>query len=149
MMTFTRQIHVHMDQQRRRTWRSNQQCLEMQDSTVTIVGLGDISSATAHRAKALGAHVLAVRRGGTASQPPFVDEVYDVETLDEALGRSDYVVSALPSTPQTRGFLSPHRIARMKPEAVFVNVGRGDRVQEMIPGRLYGKDRHSALKCGL
>ena len=44
--------------------------------------------------------------------------------------RSDYVIVALPLTPETRGLISRDAIAAMKPTGVFVNIGRGPVVDE-------------------
>jgi phosphoglycerate dehydrogenase-like enzyme len=43
---------------------------------------------------------------------------------------ADAVVVSLPGTPETSGMVSREVIARMRPECVFVNVGRGAVVDE-------------------
>lgn len=64
--------------------------------------------------------------------------------LDAALPHADIVCAALPDTPETRGLLDAARIARFKPGALFVNVGRGSLVDEtalaaaLRAGRLRG-----------
>ena len=50
--------------------------------------------------------------------------------LDELLAQADAVVVTLPSTDETRGLLSRERIGRLRRGAIFVNVGRGDVVDE-------------------
>jgi phosphoglycerate dehydrogenase-like enzyme len=50
--------------------------------------------------------------------------------LDELLAESDFVTCHLPSDAQTRGMFSYERFCRMKPGAVFVNVARGEVVDE-------------------
>eukprot|EP00797_Seminavis_robusta_P024898 Sro426_g140450.2 (154) ;mRNA; r:38359-38820 len=49
--------------------------------------------------------------------------------LKQALQEADYIVSVLPSTPQTRGMLSGDVLAPAG-GAVFLNVGRGDVIDE-------------------
>ena len=46
------------------------------------------------------------------------------------LQRGDYVVSVLPSMPETRGCLNRALLEDLKPGAVFMNLGRGDAVVE-------------------
>ncbi|MDF2958934.1 MAG: D-2-hydroxyacid dehydrogenase [Paenibacillus sp.] len=143
MLAFTRQLHVHLRQQSERIWKRNPYCLEIQDSVVTVIGMGDIGTEAARKAKGLGAYVIGVKRS-LAEPPPFVDELCLTSDLDSALAKSDFIVSALPLTHETKGIISAERIQRMKRGAVFVNVGRGPTVDEealieaLQSGRLEG-----------
>lgn len=104
---------------------------EARGRTLGIVGYGDIGRAVASRARGLGMRVLALRRDPAASKgDPFVDEVMSEERRLELVGRCDYVVLALPGTPETRGLFGAAEIGAMKPHAVLVNVGRGSTVDE-------------------
>ncbi|GIQ69949.1 D-2-hydroxyacid dehydrogenase [Xylanibacillus composti] len=129
MLAFARQLHVHFDQQQNKRWKRNPLCLEIQSSTVGVIGLGGIGGETAKRAKALGARVVAVKRNPDAP-PPYVDRLYPIEEVEELLAVSDFVVMALPLTEETRGFLHADRIAKIKRGAVLINVGRGPTVDE-------------------
>ena len=57
-------------------------------------------------------------------------QVYHPEQLAELMADSDFVVAALPATPATDKFITEEAIAAMKPNAVFVNLGRGTTVDE-------------------
>jgi phosphoglycerate dehydrogenase-like enzyme len=143
MLAFARQLHVHFRQQTQRVWRHNPHCLEIQDSTVAVIGMGDIGTEVARRAKGLGAYVIGVKRR-PAARLPFVDELLTVDEMDRALERADFVVAALPLTGETEGLIGAERIAHMKRGAVFINVGRGRTVDEpalieaLASGRLEG-----------
>lgn len=50
--------------------------------------------------------------------------------LDAALGETDLLVSTLPHTPETAGFLDHARLSRLKRGAVVCNVGRGSTLDE-------------------
>ena len=69
---------------------------------------------------------------------------YTPEAVGELLARSDVVVMCAPLTPDTRGMLGARELARMKPSAFFINVGRGATVDEaaladaLRAGRLAG-----------
>ena len=51
-------------------------------------------------------------------------------SIEDVLASADYVVLSAPLTPSTYQMLTRERIALMKPEAVLVNVGRGQTVDE-------------------
>lgn len=55
------------------------------------------------------------------------------DSLDDMLALCDVLVCALPSTPRTRGLLDAHRLSRLRPDAVLVNVGRGDLISSGAP----------------
>ncbi len=56
--------------------------------------------------------------------------LYTPEQLLELMAASDYVVAALPHTPSTHELVNAAAIAAMKPNGVFINVGRGKTVEE-------------------
>jgi hypothetical protein len=58
------------------------------------------------------------------------DKIYSPDQLTELMSVSDYVVAATPYTPATDKLISAAAIAAMKPNGVFVNVGRGKCVDE-------------------
>jgi phosphoglycerate dehydrogenase-like enzyme len=70
--------------------------------------------------------------------------VRPLSELAEAVNSADAVVVALPLATETRGIISADVIAQMSPDAVFVNVGRGELVDQaalteaLSSGRLAG-----------
>lgn len=87
-------------------------------SLLGVVGRGRIGQATARMAQALGMRVVFAQRDGRASAA-------DEWPLDALLAQADAVSLHLPLTPQTRGLMNAERLARMKPDAVLINTGRG------------------------
>jgi phosphoglycerate dehydrogenase-like enzyme len=121
---------------------------EVRGQTLGIVGYGDIGRAIAKRAKALEMNVLALRRRPELSAgDPYVSKVYGFDQKKEMIGQCDYVVSALPLTPETRHFVNAADFAAMKPSAVFMNVGRGPVVDEpaLIEALRKGQIKGAAL----
>lgn len=118
---------------------------ELGRSTVGVVGLGGIGREVARRALALGASVVGTRR-----RPEPVPGLEDVEVLggpadlDALLERSHYVVLTAPETAETHGLMDARALARMRTDAVLVNVARGGLVDEealaeaLAAGRLRG-----------
>ena len=98
--------------------------------TMGIVGYGDIGRAVATRVRALGMHVLGLRRQRLEDADPLVDRIYGPGGKLEMIARCDYLVLAAPLTPETRGMIGPEEIAAMTPHAVLINIGRGPVIDE-------------------
>ncbi|HET9985163.1 MAG TPA: D-2-hydroxyacid dehydrogenase [Longimicrobiales bacterium] len=116
---------------------------EVSGATLGILGLGGIGRDVASRALALGMRVLASRRR-PGEAPAGVELALGEDGLSRVLRESDYVVVALPDTPDTRGLLSAARLDEMRPDAVLINISRGTVVDEgalaerLAAGRLRG-----------
>jgi len=101
-------------------------------SKVGILGYGDIGRATAKILQPLDVHVTGVRR----REPTDTVDEFGVTILagDEAMHRvieeSDVVVNILPATGLTNGFFNASIFAKMKPNAIYINVGRGSTQNE-------------------
>lgn len=98
------------------------------DKTIGIVGLGGIGSEIAKRAKAFNMKVVGSKR--RPSSVPFVDHVYASDELDSLLTEADFVVVALPATPETKGMFTLREFRTMKDTAYFINIARGNLVNE-------------------
>ena len=127
MLMLTRNMHLYRDLQRESRWEERPGAAEVFGATVGLVGLGDLGREVALRAKAFGCRVLAARRTAGGEVPSHVDAVMPV---DEMLPQVDFLVMAIPNTPETRGLLSAERIARLRRGAYLINVGRGATVDE-------------------
>jgi len=108
-------------------WRSDlyayDECgLELDGSTVGLVGYGAIGQRVARVMLAFGAHVLVVDPAIDLAKAP--DGVEVVE-LDDLLRRSDVVSLHARLTDQTRGMIGADQIALMPRGAVLVNTARG------------------------
>ena len=112
-------------------WRRAAPARELYGRTVGIVGMGHIGSEVAQRVRAFGCRVLGMRRSFTARGPDEVaDEAVPPSDLHYLMGESDYVVSCLPLTAETRGIFGAAEFAAMKPSGCFMNIGRGGLVDE-------------------
>jgi phosphoglycerate dehydrogenase-like enzyme len=110
------------DQQRQRRW--HKLGLEsLSDKTLLVVGLGAIGSRVAHFAKGFDMRVLGIRR--SAEPVTGVDQQGTPDALLQFLAEADFVVLALPATPDTIGLIGRKALAGMKPTATLINVGRG------------------------
>ncbi|MEN3976828.1 NAD(P)-dependent oxidoreductase [Emcibacter sp. SYSU 3D8] len=98
----------------------------IEGKTVGIIGFGTIGQAIARRAAPFGANVLATSRSGTLP----AGSAAQFATLDDVLAQSDHLVLAAPLTPETRGMMHRAAFARMKKDAHFVNIARGQMVDQ-------------------
>ncbi|MEU8803262.1 NAD(P)-dependent oxidoreductase [Spirillospora sp. NPDC048819] len=115
------------DAQAARTWRPHE-FREIAGSTWAVVGLGDIGSAVARAATALGATVIGVAR--TRPDPLPSTEFVLAGGLPEVLPRSDVVVLARSADPDAPPLVDAALLAAMAPGSVLVNVARGSLVDE-------------------
>ena len=97
---------------------------ELEGQTVLVVGLGGIGTEVARRASALGMHVTGTRRSSHEG-PAFVDYVGLPDELERLASDADFVVNALPLTPETEGLFDKDFFAAVKPGAYFISIGRG------------------------
>ena len=96
--------------------------------TLGLIAFGHVARAVAVRARPFGLHLLAY--------DPYVEELvlsqYGVEpvSLTELLQRSDIVSMHAPSTADAYHLMTERHFRLMKPDAIFVNTGRGPTVDE-------------------
>jgi D-3-phosphoglycerate dehydrogenase len=108
-------------------------------STVGIIGYGQISRALAPMLATLGMKVLV--------SDPYAqvdDRRFTKLPLDELLGQADYVICLAIANEETENLMDGAAFARMKPDAFFVNMSRGNLVDEaalakaLTEGRIAG-----------
>lgn len=90
---------------------------DLAGSRALILGYGAIGQAIGRALEALDVEVLAVSR----SRP---------RGWRHQIGTFDWIVLALPGTPETKGAIGAPELAAMKPEAVLVNFARADCVDQ-------------------
>jgi lactate dehydrogenase-like 2-hydroxyacid dehydrogenase len=94
---------------------------------VGIVGMGRIGQAVAHRCHfGFGMPVLFYNRSPKASSVPALQ----VDDLTELMGSVDIVVVTVPGGGANRHLIDRAAIGAMKSSAIFINIARGDVVDE-------------------
>jgi len=99
-----------------------------EDTRVAVLGLGRIGQLVARRFVDNGFQVLGWSR--SLKQVAEVSCYAGDDDLPTLVAAADYVVSVLPSTEQTRGMFRQELFAHFNSSALFINVGRGDLVNE-------------------
>jgi len=110
-------------------WNDTPRPRELKGATIAIIGLGGIGRPLAKIASSLGMRDIGVREHPERGCDG-VEKIYSFAHLDEALAQADFVVLALPVTAKTHHLMNASRLARLKPEAYLINVGRGVLVDE-------------------
>jgi len=105
---------------------------ELRGSTLGIIGYGAIGRELARVAKALGMRVLV--------NDPYVKDV-EQTSVDVLLAQSDFVVPLAVATPETENLMDEAAFAKMKPDAYFINVSRGNLVDEAALARALDSGR--------
>lgn len=98
---------------------------ELSGKTWGIIGLGNIGRRVADIAKCFGCRVIYFSTSGKNNQ-----KGYNRASFDKLLEQSDIVSVHAPLTDDTLGLMNREAFARMKPGAVFLNLGRGPIVDE-------------------
>jgi phosphoglycerate dehydrogenase-like enzyme len=92
-----------------------------------IVGLGAIGGEVARLAAPFEMEVVGLRRRPRGDEPC---TTWTADALPDLLAWADALVVTAPLTDQTRGMFDADAFAAMRPGAWFVNVGRGEVVDE-------------------
>ena len=122
MLAVTKHLPHHVDRARQGLkGEPVGRALELDGSTLGLVGIGRIASRVAVVANALGMRVLAADPALSESPVPGVDIV----PLEQLLADSDVVSVHCPALPSTARMFDTAAFGRMKPGTFFVNCARG------------------------
>ena len=112
---------------------------ELSGERVVLLGMGAIGSLIKTRLEAFDMTVVPVRRSGA-------DGALRPGEWRQKLGEFDWVVLAVPSTPETKHMIGALELAAMRPNGVLVNIARGDVVdQEALVSALREEKIEAAL----
>ena len=110
-------------------WDKPPHLTELNGQVLLIVGYGSIGRELAKRAKAFEMRVWGVTRSGKGDLNN-VEKLFAAKQLHRALPEADYVVLAAPETAETKHLIGSAQIAKMKPGARLINIGRGSLLDE-------------------
>ena len=112
---------------------------ELHGERVLLLGLGAIGTLVKTRLEAFGMEVVPVRRsGGQGALTP--------DAWRDRIGDFDWIVLAVPSTPDTHHMIGAPELAAMKSSAVLVNIARGEVVdQDALVAALNERSIEAAL----
>ena len=99
-----------------------------------ILGLGSVGQEIAKRGKQFGMRILGFKR--TPKRMKNVDQVYGPQDLKKMIPLVDYLVVALPFTPETYHLFGEEELNLIKDGAILFNIGRGKTIDEMALTRV-------------
>lgn len=109
--------------------RSKFSGVELYEKTLGILGFGRIGQLVAQRARGFGMRVLAFDPYVSAERYRELG-VEKAPSGEEVCEQADFVTIHLPKTPETEGWLSAERIARMRDGVRILNVARGGLIDD-------------------
>ncbi len=139
MIDLARTISSYVSDYRRMAPPPARMGAQLSGSTIGIIGYGAIGARLAEVAQALGMTVLAHDPHKTIA-----DDFVRQTGLEELLGASDFVHCLATATPETENLIDERAFAAMKDGAYFINVSRGNLVDEaaleraLTEGRIAG-----------
>jgi phosphoglycerate dehydrogenase-like enzyme len=98
-------------------------------SSAVIFGVGSIGRETARLLRSVGVAVSGVGRSSRNDDPDF-GTIFTSEQAFGAVSEADWVVGLLPLTEETTLYYNANFFGTMKPGAHFMNLGRGESVDE-------------------
>jgi D-2-hydroxyacid dehydrogenase (NADP+) len=112
--------------------------LELNQSTVGVIGYGSIGREVARLMQAFGATVLATKFDATNPSDPgyridgsgdpqgdYVQRLYPAQAVNSMLMECDFTVVCVPLTLHTEGLIGMEQLAAMKPTGFLIDVSRG------------------------
>ncbi len=110
-------------------WRRNELMgIEVRNKTLGIIGLGNVGSEVAKRARGLDMKVI--------GYDPFISVDYarnlqvELVPLERLLKESDFISLHIPLTESTKGLIGTRELALVKPTARIINTARGGLIDE-------------------
>ncbi len=128
IIAFAKDFHGSYALQARGEWK-HRMSHRVAGARLLVVGVGSIGREIARISRAVGMVVEGVGRTARAGDGEF-DKIHGQDGLIDCLGEADYVVLITPLTAETSGMFGPAEFAAMKSSACFINLGRGQLVDE-------------------
>jgi phosphoglycerate dehydrogenase-like enzyme len=144
MVNLARDARQMLHNQDAETWdRSAQFQHEIRGAIVGIWGYGGIGRETARLAKAMGLTVYVLSRNGIKARENIYqvagtgdlngelpDRVFYANEKEAFLKDLDFLIMAMPQTPQNEGIVGAYELSMLKKSAFILNPARGPLIQE-------------------
>jgi len=112
-------------------WQLAKMTTQLSESTLGIVGYGEIGKELSKLAKSFGMRVLATRRLQKKEEnKKYVDALLPMDQLHRVAKESDFLSIACPLTPTTENMINKNIFKLMKNTAHIINTSRGKIINE-------------------
>jgi phosphoglycerate dehydrogenase-like enzyme len=131
ILAMARQIPTIAQRSARHEWikEFTPPLMALEGRTLAIVGYGNLGRQLAKRARGFDMKIVGVSR--SLASDPLADEMHPLSELHAVLGRADIVAVTIASFPATRHIMNAEAFGAVKPGALFVNVSRGETVDQV------------------
>ena len=116
------------EQQSNKKWKINFSITELSGKKIGFLGTGTLATEAAKRLQGFDVEIWGVNT--TGSNKKYFDRCFSSEQMDEVFKHCDTVVATIPATKDTIGIINKDKFELMKKGSVFINVGRGNIVNE-------------------
>ena len=128
MLQVNLNLHALRQAQEKKHWDETATIEELHGKNVCIFGAGTLGTAVAEKCKMMGMNVFGINTTGTI-RPPFL-EMEKLSDRNKLIVKSDFIILLMPATEETKNCISHEEFKNMKKSAVFINMGRGQLVNE-------------------
>ena len=130
LLATRRQFFASQLQQRESNWirPEHDGYFSLKDKVLLVYGTGNIGQEIARIGHNFSMEVIGINTNGRAIEG--FDACYATAEADSIVGNADFIVSTLPATANTRHYFAENWFKRLKATALFINVGRGQTVDE-------------------
>ena len=126
ILGMTRNIVEASKNQQAKKWQIPDNKYELNGKTLLVVGAGKIGEQLGRVAQAFGMKTIGINRSG--SKIKYMDKQFIQSELADIIGQAHIVVNILPDTEATKKLYDAALFSKMKDDAYFINVGRGETV---------------------
>ncbi|MEG1310416.1 MAG: phosphoglycerate dehydrogenase [Romboutsia sp.] len=127
LQIYKNSMKLYSNQQKKK-WEVDFDLLELYGKKVGFIGTGTIATESAKRLKAFGVEVWGVNTKGSSKE--YFDKCFSNKDMDYVFKECDVVVSTIPATKNTIGLINKDKFVIMKDNSIFINIGRGNIVNE-------------------
>ncbi|MHB8158010.1 MAG: hydroxyacid dehydrogenase [Desulfocucumaceae bacterium] len=139
MLSFSRQQHKATEDVKKGNWSRKKFTLsELYGKTLGLIGVGEIGTRLAARARAFGMNILGHDPFLAPYEVAITEFGVSMTSLENLLSESDFISLHVPLNENTRNFINKETLALMKPTACIMNTSRGGIISE--------QDLYEALK---
>lgn len=100
----------------------------LKEKTLLIYGTGNIGQEIARIGQAFNMKTIGINTNGRSIE--YFEESLSMSDSLAAVEKADFIVSTLPATDQTHHYFNTEWFSHLKSTALFVNIGRGQTVDE-------------------
>ena len=116
------------EQQLNQKWKMNFSINELTGKKIGFIGTGTLATEAAKRLQGFEVEIWGVNTSGHDKE--YFDKCFASNEMDEVFKYCDVVVATIPATKETLGIINKDKFKIMKDDSVFINVGRGNIVNQ-------------------